>query len=194
MQVKRQSPLVYTIPNFLTSSMCEYLISLSENIGYTSAPITIDASKGIYEFNEDIRNNSRVIVDNELSANFLFHQLKDKLPLVYKEIWKLKGLNSRFRFYKYQKGQTFKPHLDGKYKESSTCESKLSLLIFLSEDFKGGHTMFEKLANESKDLSIKPSIGQVLIFDHHQMHSGDIVLDDGIKYVLRTDVMYTRSN
>jgi predicted 2-oxoglutarate/Fe(II)-dependent dioxygenase YbiX len=29
--------------------------------------------------------------------------------------WTLSGLNERFRFYRYENGETFKPHWDGIY-------------------------------------------------------------------------------
>lgn len=191
--ILRENPLIFTIDNFLSENLCDFLIKYTESSkDYEIAPITLDSSKGIHEVNTDIRNNSRVIIDNELAAFLLFKQLKEYLPQSYKEIWKLSGLNSRLRFYKYEKGQTFKEHLDGKYKESNICESKYTLLIYLSENFEGGNTIFRAINSELSSLSVKPSKGQVLVFDHHQFHSGDPVLK-GVKYVLRTDIMYTRS-
>lgn len=143
--------------------------------------------------NLDVRNNSRVIIDNELLARFLFLRLKQYLPKTFKDEWQLEKLNTRFRFYRYEKGQTFKPHIDGKYKESDICESKLTLLIYLSEDFTGGETTFFTKTEDELRFKVKPKLGQVLVFDHHQLHSGDPVIE-GIKYVLRTDVMYIKKN
>ena len=42
---------------------------------------------------------------------------------------------------------------------------------------------------EKQVACIKPKQGQVLIFEHQQLHEGAPVLT-GQKYVLRTDVMY----
>lgn len=184
------NPLVFTINNFLSEETCKSLIEITEKQNYQIAPVTLDGNKGIFEMNLDIRNNARVIVDNEFASKLLFDQLKIYLPETYKDIWKLQKLNSRFRFYRYEKGQTFKPHIDGKYKESDTCESKLTLLIYLSKPLSGGETTFFNQTESDLRFKIVPQIGQVLIFDHHQLHSGDPVLD-GVKYVLRTDVMYS---
>ena len=187
------SPLVFTIDNFFSDLSCKMLIKDTEALKYKDAPVTIDGNKGIFEMNKDVRNNTRVIQDDLNLANAIFDRLKDYLPKTFKDVWELSHLNSRFRFYKYEKGQTFKPHIDGKYKESNTCESKLTLLIYLSESFIGGETTFFDQTEDKLRFKIIPKLGQVLVFDHHQLHSGDPIID-GIKYVLRTDVMYKLRN
>lgn len=193
MKILDESPLVFTVDNFFKENDCKNFIKFTEEENYEVAPVTLDGNKGIFEMNLDVRNNSRVIIDNELLARFLFLRLKQYLPKTFKDVWHLEKLNSRFRFYRYEKGQTFKPHIDGKYKESDTCESKLTLLIYLSDDFTGGETTFFTKTEDELRFKIKPKLGQVLVFDHHQLHSGDPIIE-GIKYVLRTDVMYTRKN
>jgi len=184
------NPLVFTIDNFLSDLSCKMLIKDTEALDYKEAPVTLDGNKGIFQMMPDVRNNTHVILDDEDLANILFHQLKEHLPPVFKDNWKLQKLNSRFRFYRYEKGQTFKPHIDGKYKESDTCESKLTLLIYLSKPLSGGETTFFNQTESDLRFKIEPQVGQVLVFDHHQLHSGEPVID-GVKYVLRTDVMYT---
>lgn len=184
-------PLVFTIDNFLSKEDCQSLIDSTERVNYEAAPITIDGANGIFEMMPDVRNNTRVIIDDDKAAAELFEQLKSQLPSTYKHIWQLNKLNNRFRFYRYEAGQTFKPHIDGKYVESPLCESKLTLLIYLSEDFTGGETVFFNANENEVRFKVAPKLGQVLVFDHHQLHSGDPVIE-GVKYVLRTDVMYTR--
>ena len=186
------SPLILTIDDFLSKTICDALVLKTEDLNYKKAPITIDGSKGIFEMNSEIRNNTRVIVDEDFLAFSLFQQIKKYLPSTYKNIWQLTKLNPRFRYYRYGVDQKFSPHIDGKYRESNICESKLTLLVYLSEDFTGGETTF--FGKDETDLRFKitPKIGQVLVFDHHQLHAGETVTS-GIKYVLRTDVMYTRS-
>ena len=193
MKVLNEFPLIFTIDNFLTKLSCNMLIKDTVALKYTEAPVTINGNAGIFEMMPDVRNNTRVILDDTKLANALFGRLEQYLPKIFKDVWHLEKLNSRFRFYRYEKGQTFKPHIDGKYKESDTCESKLTLLIYLSEDFIGGETSFFDQTEDKLRFKVKPKLGQVLVFDHHQLHSGDPVID-GIKYVLRTDVMYTRKN
>lgn len=109
--------------------------------------------------------------------------------------WTLSGLNERFRFYRYENGETFRPHWDGIYEVNDWHSSQLTLLIYLSEDFTGGETVFYrdsgmlKPCKETQIVSIQPKLGQILVFEHQQLHEGAPVLS-GQKYVLRTDVMY----
>ncbi len=58
-------------------------------------------------------------------------------------------------------------------------------MVYLNDDFTGGETLF------SKGIRIAPQQGMALLFYHWQKHMGDEVLD-GRKYVLRSDVMYSR--
>jgi predicted 2-oxoglutarate/Fe(II)-dependent dioxygenase YbiX len=94
------------------------------------------------------------------------------------------GLNERFRFYRYKDGQQFKPHVDGSFKRSETETSKITLLIYLNEDFEGGNTT---LVLEGEE--IVPKEGMLFLFEQKIMHCGRPVTT-GTKYVLRTDVMY----
>ena len=57
-------------------------------------------------------------------------------------------------------------------------------MIYLNEEFEGGETKFDK-------FSIIPKTGMALVFPHHLLHQGNSVVS-GVKYVLRTDVMYER--
>lgn len=181
-------PLVFTIDSFYSKAQCESLIEKTEKLGYEIAPITVGHQ--VFEYKLDYRNNDRVIIDDTNFASELFKDLKSYLPAEFKG-WHLLKLNDRFRFYRYTKDQKFSPHPDSRYRESIDVESKLTLLLYLSEGIEGGETSF---FTRDLDLRFKviPTIGQVLVFDHHQIHSGEPVID-GIKYVLRTDVMYTKN-
>ena len=95
------------------------------------------------------------------------------------------GLNERFRYYKYLTGQYFKWHRDGPFRRSPTEQSHLTVLIYLNDDCQGGETEFEGLEEDK----IKPEPGRMLVFTHPLVHQGNPVLW-GVKYVLRTDVMY----
>lgn len=189
-QTYSKAPLIKTISHVFDKEFCDAVIQDTEKLKYEIAPITVDGEKGVFEMNTEVRNNERVIIDNDLLARTLFHILKNVLPTNFKG-WELEKLNSRFRFYRYTPGQTFKPHIDGKYKESENCESKLTLLLYLSEPLSGGETTFFRNIGEKVRVILKPEIGKVVIFDHHQLHSGDPVVK-GVKYVLRTDVMYVK--
>ena len=55
-------------------------------------------------------------------------------------------------------------------------------MIYLHDNFEGGETTF-------KGISIRPKQGMALLFLHNLYHEGSEVTK-GVKYVLRTDVMY----
>jgi predicted 2-oxoglutarate/Fe(II)-dependent dioxygenase YbiX len=97
----------------------------------------------------------------------------------------IRGLNERFRFYRYTEGQVFRWHHDGYFERDNGEQSVLTFLIYLNEDYLGGETNFEW-------TKVKGKTGMGLIFPHHLVHQGNAVLGDGVKYVIRTDVMYGR--
>ena len=92
-----------------------------------------------------------------------------------------RGLPKDFRFYKYTAGQRFKMHKDGAWTEGGHT-SKLTLLVYLNEGFEGGSTDFH-------DVSITPRTGDALFFIHNTWHEGAAV-SAGVKYVLRSDVLF----
>ncbi|NES81142.1 MAG: hypothetical protein F6K10_06885 [Moorea sp. SIO2B7] len=59
---------VFTVSEILSPEECAEYINLMENIGYKDAPIT--TGRG-FEMRPDIRNNTRVILDDEQRATQL---------------------------------------------------------------------------------------------------------------------------
>ena len=188
----KSNQLIETFDGLFTAAECQQFIDLSEQKGYEAATITL--GRNHFELRTEVRNNDRVIYDDVQLAEQLFARLRDLLPAQLHG-WDLVGLNERFRFYRYQSGQTFRPHWDAPYEQNRWYQTKLSLLIYLSADFVGGETIFyqdtgmRKPCQETRQALIVPQQGQVLIFEHQQLHEGAPVTS-GVKYVLRTDVMY----
>ena len=103
----------------------------------------------------------------------------------------LVGLNERFRFYRYERGERFSWHLDGAYVRSRTERSQLTLMVYLSEGFEGGDTRFaETWFSTDRYLAVRPRAGMALFFPHRLLHTGAEVTQ-GMKYVMRTDIMAT---
>lgn len=80
--------------------------------------------------------------------------------------------------------QYFKWHKDGHYCRTDDEISQLSFLIYLNQDYQGGETEFPW-------ETIRPETGMALVFPHKIRHQGSSIAS-GIKYVLRTDVMFVR--
>lgn len=170
----------FLINDFLSPTECQHYIAQSEHRGFEEAVISTDTGTQLLK---EARNNDRIVFDDPALAELLFHRASPLLPSVL-DGWALSGFNERFRFYRYQSEQFFKLHLDGTFRRSPDEESALTFLIYLNDDFAGGHTdfMWETVA---------PRAGMALVFPHRLMHQGSSVTA-GVKYVLRTDVMYRR--
>lgn len=178
---------VLVIHEFLSSEECAALIRRSEGLTYepgTVADVVID----------DVRNNERVLVDDVTLAADLFSRAEPFLPADI-DGHGLVGFNERWRFYRYQPGQTFKPHRDGPYmRMKSWEESQMTFMIYLNEGMTGGETRFfadmeQAFLKQRSYLSVQPKEGMALVFLHSIWHEGAVVCS-GKKYVLRTDVMY----
>jgi hypothetical protein len=131
-------------------------------------------------------------------------------------VWKPFFINNCFRLSKYEKDSIgFTPHLDSQFSGSFHLKSIFSLVIYLNDDFQGGETNFYSKENLNIDLnsfqgltlkeeiklngglknydsmSIKPLTGNGVLFNHDILHSGEKI-EQGTKYVLRTDVVFHR--
>jgi len=169
---------IFIVEDFWTSEECDKFIAESEVIGYEPATIETDRGQKVVEA---VRNNNRVLYKNHELAETLWLQLK---PVAPQRIGNSNavGLNELFRFYKYQPGQEFKRHRDQSYIRSNGEASYYTFMIYLNQDYEGGETTFG-------DLSIQPKQGTALVFLHNLEHEGTPV-KSGIKYVLRTDIMF----
>jgi len=185
---------VGVVREFLTPEECEAYIQFSEEQGYEEAAVTTEDGMVMMK---DLRNNDRVIVDDENRADALWKRVGHFLPQKFAKKWKAVGLNERLRFYRYDPGQQFDWHLDGYYERADGDRSQFTFMIYLNEDFEGGETSFRGSGYGSEALSqnlcIVPETGKVLFFHHPIPHKGEPVTS-GRKYVLRTDVMYARRN
>ena len=168
----------HIVPDLLTAEECQELIAWTEALGYEAAPITTDRG---FLMRPDIRNNTRVIVDDVDRAKWLWERLRPHAPAVFAG-HEAVGLNERFRFYRYDPGERFAPHRDGAFKRANGEQSRLTFMVYLNGEFVGGETNFD-------DTSITPQTGLGLLFDHRLTHEGAAVVR-GRKYVLRSDVMY----
>ena len=169
---------IYVVPEILSREECDEYIVWSERIGFGNAPVS---EVGGDIVRPEIRNNARVMIDDEKTAAFLWHRIKAEVP-AFLNGRQVRGVNERLRFYRYDPGQQFAPHVDGSFLRSSGEQSLLTLMVYLNEGFEGGETIF----NEAK---IKPQTGMALIFQHALLHEGAAVIN-GRKYVLRSDVIY----
>jgi predicted 2-oxoglutarate/Fe(II)-dependent dioxygenase YbiX len=180
MNIIRHSSDIWTIPNFISERACEELIFYSEMKGYQPAEVSLSTGAKMMK---NIRNNQRLLYEDFALAAEYWARLSPFCPALIAD-WQAVGLNEQFRFYKYESSERFKRHIDGRFRRNEQEESRITFMIYLNDDFEGGHTDFDH-------HSIKPSTGDALCFIHEQKHEGCPVLS-GTKYVLRSDVMYRK--
>lgn len=175
------SDRIFTVSEFFTPAECDAHIKLAEGNGFDEAPINTPFGP---ELRKDVRNNTRVIVDDISRAQELWSRIQDYIPHAFAG-WQACGVNERFRYYRYEVGQQFDWHYDGYFERRTGERSQFTFMVYLNEGFTGGATTIEK-------LDIVPRQGMALFFTHRLLHKGQPV-ESGVKYVLRTDVMYRRA-
>ncbi|KAK9696000.1 hypothetical protein K7432_012697 [Basidiobolus ranarum] len=186
---------IYIIEDFFTAKECKQLIQFSEEtLHFQPAVKGLIPKKG-----EAFRDNDRFSIKDASFAQCIWENGIKELC----ENWsagtkKAVGLNDNIRLYKYNPGQKFDQHYDDSVKDSQGRTSEFTLLIYLNgvddTDFplRGGETVFYSMKPKDPPLSYKPIRGSALLHRHGAkclLHEGKEVLS-GVKYVLRSDLMY----
>mmetsp|Transcript_28982 Transcript_28982/g.67134 ORF Transcript_28982/g.67134 Transcript_28982/m.67134 type:complete len:221 (+) Transcript_28982:52-714(+) len=188
--------LAFTLANVFTKEECEQLIARTEKIGYE--PALVNVGGGRQKYMPDVRNNNRCIIDDPELTNFFWQRIKDHIPQEYKG-HRAVGLNERLRFLKYEANQFFDAHCDGRYvrsrydtKDPSKIGefSAITVQIYLNSGCKGGATRFLHPREVEGGVDCNPEEGQVLVFEQDRVLHEGARLESGIKYTIRTEVMY----
>ena len=143
------------------------------------------------------------------------------------------GVNRRWRVYRYAPGgqENFAPHIDAGFPPSGLSEdgtqlvwdathqydgdivARLTVLMYLNDDFVGGETKFYQPSINSSSVdheviaSVRPKTGSILVFpqavgedavkyarQHWPLHEGSpVVSGTRPKYVIRSDVLFVSS-
>jgi hypothetical protein len=171
------------LANVFSPEECNNLIHVAEQTGFTKASLFTDYAG--QEHFSDIRKSQRCIVDSPTFASAILERIKEYVPLEFNGK-PLVGINERMRFLKYLPGDEFKPHVDGKYTTSGGAISQITILIYLNKEYKGGYTCFH---DGETWQPIVPETGMVALQDQDLYH-GVPPLEEGVKYAIRTEVMY----
>ena len=122
------------------------------------------------------------------------------------QTWRAVGLNDWWRLSKYYAGARFRAHVDSAVDKSDTLRSMFTVNIYLNGGFDGGATRFFVgtksrmacgTAANPPVCAVVPRAGDALVFRQppgaDYMHDGE-ELRSGVKYLLRSDVMYERAS
>jgi len=181
--VDNNKTYIVELAQILTPSECAELIAKIESLNPTLA--TINTATGT-KVNTNVRNNERVIFDDQALADKLFQDAVEHLPAEF-DGRTICSANERFRCYRYKPGMKFAPHSDGSFVRNENEMSFYSYLVYLNDDFEGGETSFFT----KPEVVVKPVAGDAVLFQHPLVHEGSVVTS-GVKYVARTDIMYRK--
>jgi predicted 2-oxoglutarate/Fe(II)-dependent dioxygenase YbiX len=98
------------------------------------------------------------------------------------------GVSPMFRFSKYVPGGSFGWHVDTCYAKGAHEVGMDTLLLYLNDDYVGGETVL-KLVPDT--VVMTPKTGSAMAFYHHQTHAG-MEVQSGVKYLVRTEVLYRK--
>ena len=180
------SKILQSIYNVFSEKECTDLINVIEKLGFNKASLFTDVD-GIEHYHTDVRNSMRKIIDNYDFAQLLEKRIYEYIPKTYNNL-EYHSINYRFRFLKYEKGGFFARHKDNNYKNKESL-SLITILIYLNEDYEGGCTTFFANVDDKKGFTLKPKTGMISLMDQEIGHYVPI-LTKGIKYVIRTEIMY----
>jgi hypothetical protein len=192
-------PGCYLLHGLMSPRECRALIAHAEGLGFTHAGLAV--GDDTYRVNLAARNNLRVVLDAPALADGLWRRVRELLP-THHEGAPLRGLNTRFRVYRYDVGMRFSPHVDVRTRVP-LGETRASLVVFLSDEFTGGETRFFEVKDRRSrrgegrarkfdnrvQFAARPGVGGAVVFDHLRLHEGAEVTA-GVKYAVRSDVVY----
>lgn len=177
----------------LSSAECRAAIFASEACGYEAALLNVGMNQQVLSVST--RSSARCVIDSPAIAAELWARIRAALPAKYfVGPWRASCLNERLRFLRYSRGDFFRPHFDGCFRNERTGEvSQVTVMLYLNEGFVGGETTFPDPCRDRADAEVlfAPTTGAALVFDHGTFHSGALVAD-GVKYAIRTDIMFKR--
>jgi len=179
----------FVLYNVLSPEECKHLIEASEAIGFEKA-------EAYCHYYRD-RYNDRLMSDDPLFSKIIWERTKEFIPEYLFTDWKVRDLNPRWRYCKYHPGHYFGPHTDGRWRPSLTESSHLTFMLYLNtqgHDHQGGSTNF-LTRNKQIKLGVAPEAGMAVVFLQEDMelyHEG-AKLTQGVKHILRTDVMYVKT-
>jgi len=212
----------FLVHNLLTPSECEQYIKISEEMGYSQAPLrnldTLNSTNfTLTDDTKTIRNSQRVLFDvPDPIGKVINERLLPFLPEIVQcegKTWKVckeEPINRRWRFNRYNKGNYFKPHFDAGFVYGPTKKTLFTFIVYLNEGCEGGETIFfpgNKRYQWSQpepgiECRVVPKTGMALIFFqagelNHRHEGAEVLSESPKKYILRSDLAYelvTESN
>ncbi|KAJ5239311.1 hypothetical protein N7468_003930 [Penicillium chermesinum] len=192
--------------NVLSEGECKAIIAAGESVNFIpDAPLREDGDMSI------LAHNFYWVIDTAFH-DILWSRMAPYVPPSVNGR-PVRGINRRFRVYRYVPGAEYRCHIDGAWPPSGILpddtyvydssppdrrqSSMYTFLLYLNDEFEGGETTFFMPAAREGTLNaypVRPVMGAVAIFPHGEsngalLHEGTGVRK-GAKYIIRTDVEY----
>lgn len=204
-------PGAYQLMNVFSADEVKRFIDVTESLGYLK-----DAAVSLPR---EVRHNNNVTwVTDDRTERLIWHRIAHlaEQNLAIFDGKKPLGINTRFRFYRYQPGDYFQYHIDGDWPGSKVVGrqlirnaypdrySQMTFLVLLSEGFEGGATRFlvdsrypgqpARSRENAIEIDVSTPAGSVLCFPHgrhplHCLHSSETIRR-GVKYIIRSDLLF----
>lgn len=153
-----------------------------------------NSSTDVKKFSNNGFKNGKVI-EPEIS-NHIWQKMQPHLPKSYRDTknqeWQFIGPSRYVMYASILPGQSFPIHTDTGAEYGADGESKFTVLVYLDDDFIGGHTTFYDFSFQ-KTVDIVPKIGRTLMFDIDLYHAGEPVLS-GKKNWIGTEIVCKTQN
>lgn len=201
-------PNLSLMRDVLSADECTSIVASMEKVGFLpDCPLRDDGSGSSI-----LAHNVYWMIDQAFHDS-LWDRVKAFVPAQVSGK-KARGINRRFRVYRYVPGAEYRCHFDGAWPpsglhpktgaymyDSSPPEAKQSslftFLVYLNDDFEGGETtFFTPSAREGimNAYPVRPIAGSIALFPHGDskgalLHEGTGVRS-GAKYIIRSDVEY----
>ncbi|KAL9580581.1 MAG: hypothetical protein Q9212_004411 [Teloschistes hypoglaucus] len=204
------------LDNVLTAEECTNLIRAAKARSYGEwEHAMINTGYGGQQVDPETRSCGRIIWSNQQLVSKIWARCREHVPeilelkdrrditghgfLTQGWTYRMTRLNDSMRFLRYLDGNYFRPHYDANFKaEESRETSFITLHLYLNESdedsiLEGGATTFHATDWSGRHVDVVPKVGRVLLFQQRGLlHSGADVTR-GVKYTMRTDVMYQKS-
>lgn len=160
---KEFNNIYFEIENFLTEQECDNLIQLAILKGVSTSEVNMSEGSQV---DENVRISETTWFEHD--SNDAVAEIKSKVVNVLEKMSGCFPSPSKLDFeplqiVHYKKGGKYDPHYDGDECTVDQCKLKLqriaTFLIYLNDDFQGGHTAFPV-----SNVSITPKKGKLLFF------------------------------
>jgi hypothetical protein len=202
----------FVLYNVLSPSECRYYMEQADQLGMSQTGYRIDyrntdrvvakADQVSALIWERVKGYMEEIVITEENTG-----MKQQVGQVFnlEGTWRPHALNEIWRLCRYPPGGHFAPHFDGYFVRNGEERSMKTFMLYLNSEFEGGTTNFvsqnQKMFKDETGIfraqeenilfRVKPEPGMALVFNHMILHEGERV-QNGQKYIMRSDVMYRR--